>query len=231
MKKYAHIYFDLDNTLWDFSINSNSTLLDILNHSLLKGYQNIDVDGFIEAFNYYNNRLFEMYKKGELKKSFIFVERFRLTLKKFGVEEQDLPRKLNRVYYNSFPQKPYLIEGAMELLKYLDRSYYLHIISNGYYDIQLTKMINSGISQYFTGIYTSDIIGYAKPNPHIFYHAFSSQNARKTEILVIGDDLKNDIMGAYGAGVDQFYFNRKDDKTDFSPTFEFKSLLELKSVL
>jgi len=50
MKKYHHIFFDLDRTLWDFGANSSETLIDILDkfklqdivHKLNVGIQKSD---------------------------------------------------------------------------------------------------------------------------------------------------------------------------------------------
>jgi putative hydrolase of the HAD superfamily len=139
--------------------------------------------------------------------------------------------EISKFYLNAAPLKTSLVPHAKEILEYLKQNYQLHIISNGFYDVQLTKVINSGISPYISRVFTSDRIGYSKPKAGIFEYAITSVNAKKSVCLMVGDDIHNDIQGARNAGIDQVFFNPERMEVSLQPTYEIHNLLELKSIL
>jgi putative hydrolase of the HAD superfamily len=124
-----------------------------------------------------------------------------------------------------------LIPNAKYILKYLIKNYSLYIITNGFMDVQLAKIKNSGLSGYFKKIFTSEHARSSKPNRGIFEYALKSVNARKKESLMIGDDLEIDIKGAREFGIDQVYFNPSGIRHNDRLTYEIHSLLELKDLL
>ncbi|HPF93544.1 MAG TPA: HAD-IA family hydrolase [Tenuifilaceae bacterium] len=107
----------------------------------------------------------------------------------------------------------------------------LHIITNGFNEVQFTKLELCGLSSYFTKVITSEISGYHKPRPEAFGYTLSSANARKAESIMIGDDLEADILGAKAFGIDQIFFNPNREQHGHSVTHEITSLLELKKIL
>jgi len=132
---------------------------------------------------------------------------------------------------NIAPAKTSLINNAINILKYLSATYQLYIVTNGFYDVQLTKMVNSGISPYIRKLFTSDRIGYAKPDSRMFEYVIKSVNAKKEGSVMIGDDEIIDIEGARNARIDQIYFNPEGRVPCVSPTYEVKGLIELKKWL
>ncbi len=230
MKPYTHIYFDLDRTLWDFNKNSSDTLLQIIDHFSLDS-QVTDPNVFIDSFHHINEHLWGDYRKGKIKKYDLRLERFRRLLARYGIEDVSVADKLSSYYLNNCPLKGALIQNSKEILQYLSPKYRLYILSNGFYDVQMTKMINSGISRYFVKLFTSDRIGYSKPKAGIFEYAIRSENAKKEQSLVIGDDVVNDIQGAKNVTIDQVFFNPKKIVSAIVPTYEIGDLIELKSIL
>ena len=230
MTPYKHIFFDLDRTLWDFEKNSSDTLSEILEEFSLYGIIS-DKDDFIKVFNYYNERLWDFYRMGKIKKFILRQERFRLVLNRYGIKNHELVARVSKYYLDKNPLKTNLITDSKETLEYLSGKYKLYIISNGFYDVQVTKLINSSISKYFTKIFTSDRIGHAKPDINIFEYAVRSLHAHKEECIMIGDDETKDIMGAKNAKIDQVYFNPNNIPINVQPTFEIRSLIELKKLL
>jgi putative hydrolase of the HAD superfamily len=226
---YKNIFFDLDRTIWDFDKNSAEALTEIVNEFNLTS-QVPEISEFISSYNFYNERLWDFYRKGKIKKYLLRHERFRLLLHRFGIDDKELVEKISKYYLHAAPNKRYLIENAPEVLEYLSLKYKLYIISNGFYDVQLTKLINSGISKYFAKVFTSDRIGYSKPNVHIFDYAIRSTHSHKEESIMIGDDEVNDIQGARNAHIDQVFFNPDGEEVTIPPTFEIKNLLELKEM-
>ena len=104
------------------------------------------------------------------------------------------------------PGQKRLCEGAREVLGQLAKRYELHIITNGFVEVQYKKLENSQLRQYFNKIFISEEIQSPKPSLQIFRHALKSSNARKRESLMIGDSWEVDIVGAMGAGIDQVHY-------------------------
>ena len=230
MKTYRHIFFDLDRTLWDFDKNSADALLDIIKEFELEMHI-IDIQDFVRLYNRYNDSLWEDYRDGNIRKPELKIQRFKLLLSHYGLSDKKMIEEISKFYLNAAPLKTSLVPHAKEILEYLKQNYQLHIISNGFYDVQLTKVINSGISPYISRVFTSDRIGYSKPKAGIFEYAITSVNAKKSVCLMVGDDIHNDIQGARNAGIDQVFFNPERTEVSLQPTYEIHNLLELKSIL
>lgn len=230
MKKYLHIFFDLDRTLWDFRKNAAESLYDIIDTYRL-GEKVQDKEAFVERYNYYNDRLWEYYRQRRIKKYQLRHERFRMLLRDYDILDRKLVGEISRYYMNTSPARTSLLPHTIEILEYLEPDYGLYVVSNGFYDVQLTKMKNSGISRYFRKLFTSDRVGSAKPDPQFFNHAVKSVNAKKTESLVVGDDAETDIRGAQNARIDQVYFNPEGKASSVEATYEIKDLIEMKRLL
>ncbi len=230
MKKYRYIFFDLDRTLWDFDRNSSDALKDIIKEFGLEAVIP-DVGEFIRLYNKYNDELWNDYRNGIIKKYELRLKRFKLLLSHYEIGDQKFIEDISKFYLNAAPLKTSLVMHAKEILDYLHPNYQLCIISNGFYDVQLTKVKNSGISPYISKVFTSDRIGYSKPKAGIFDYAITSINARKSDCIMIGDDILNDVQGAKNAGIDQIYFNAENRESPIQPTYEIRDLLELKEIL
>ena len=230
MKNYKYIFFDLDRTLWDFDANASETLKQIL--SVFKLEDSIkNVDEFIIYFHLYNDQLWDLFREGKIRKHSLRLERFKMLFQRYKIEDKDLIASVSRYYLNTAPSKTALIAGAGDILLYLSQKYKIYVISNGFYDVQLTKVINSGISKYIAKIFTSDRIGFAKPDKRMYEYAVTSINARKADCLMIGDDIKNDIVGAQNANIDQVFYNPEAMECDVKATYEIRKLTDLKEIL
>ncbi len=227
---YKHIFFDLDRTLWDFDTNTKDTIREIY---YSYDFQNSigDFDVWYPNYQKHNIHLWDLYGQGEIKKEYLRDMRFYFALKDFGVDNMALGAEFGRKFVEQSPQKTTVYEYANEILTYLSKKYRLHIITNGFKEIQYVKLNNTGLIRYFDNVFTSDVIGYNKPHPGIFHHAVSSLNAKKEECIMIGDDFKSDILGARNSDIDQVFFNHKDAVYDVKPTYEIKSLKDLESFL
>ena len=230
MKKYSHIFFDLDGTLWDFVSNSEETQKEMYNIFQLNEHcESFEI--FFEVFQRHNDLLWADYQQGKIKKEKLKWWRFYLTLKDFGVENKQLAMKLDDFYLSEAPSKTKLIEGAMEILNYLRNDYQLHIITNGFNEVQFLKLDNSELNHFFQEIITSEDAGALKPDPIIFEYALKKVGATRNESLMIGDILEVDILGARNSGVDQVFLNQDNVPSNFKPTFEILKLDELKNFL
>jgi putative hydrolase of the HAD superfamily len=228
--KYSHIFFDLDRTLWDFDRNSAKTLSEILTKygidKLIK-----DADAFISAYHRINLDLWALYRRGEMTKAVLRDLRFKLTLDAFGIDDEDVARRIGDQYLEISPTKTLLIPHSIEILEYLKPRCSLHLITNGFTSTQEKKLKNCNLEGYFSSMTTSEMVGHNKPRPEIFHQALSSVHARKEESIMIGDDLKVDIIGARNYGIDQVFLNRDGISHSEPVTYEIISLLELRDIL
>lgn len=230
MRKYKHIFFDLDRTLWDFENNTTLTLKEILIHFNLQGIIR-DEELFIQQYHRHNDYVWDLYKNNHIKKQELRAERFRLLLLDFGIVNPELVRLIDEYYITESPRKSLVIPHAHDILEYLSEDYQLYIITNGFQEIQETKLQSSNIHCYFKTVFTSDKLKVSKPNKQFFEAVIKSCNARKTESIIVGDDLENDIKGAANFGIDQVWFNPKHLSGPIQPTFTIYNLEELKTIL
>lgn len=101
------------------------------------------------------------------------------------------------------------------------------LITNGFKEVQYTKLANSGIEKYFDAVMISEEQGVHKPSPIIFKRALDAIGGVKSEALMVGDDFANDIEGAMIFGIDQFFYNYNSVPCDGGPTYDSSDLRDL----
>ncbi len=233
MKTYKHILFDLDHTLWDFEKNSEETLHTLYEQFGLTSFGKFDCSSFYKKYRFVNIRLWDLYNKGKITQQELRETRFLKTLTGLGLEAHQIPAGLAEAYTYLCPTKSAVFPFTYEVLQYLQPKYGLHIITNGFKDVQYIKMDSSKLHGYFKEIVTSECCGYKKPDNRIFEHALQRINVAPGDCLMVGDNLLCDIAGARAAGIDQVYFNPDRLKTTHrpKPTYEISCLSELKQIL
>lgn len=231
MKKYSCVLFDLDHTLWDYDSNCAEALRDLHGEYKLRERSNHSFEMFLNAFITINTELWDQFDRGEIHRDVIRYERFHRILLEVGIDDYFLSLELSKQYVLQSPRKKNLVPNALEILDYLSLKYPLTIITNGFADIQATKLSSSGITKYFDLVVTSEKVGHKKPAKEIFEYALRHRKADPSEAIMIGDNLLTDIQGAKNAGVDDVFFN-PSKKTHSNEVFmEITDLAELKSVL
>ncbi len=221
--KIKHIFFDLDHTLWDFDRNS------ILAFKMIfkKFDIDINVDTFLETYRPINMKYWKLYREEKVDKQELrrarFIETFMDFDKNFSIETIDT---MSEDYVDFLPLHNYLIDGAIDLLQYLHPKYNLHIITNGFEEVQNRKLLNSGIHHYFNTITNSEEAGVKKPNPFIFEHAILKSGAKFDNSIMIGDNYEADIKGAEAVGLDTICFNYHEEELPLEniQVFELKEI-------
>jgi len=224
---YTDIFFDLDHTLWDFEKNSRETLEELFSEFGLNDILTISLEEFIDCYEHENSLLWIEHLKGEISREFLRYERFRKVLMKFDVSDEPLIKGISDGYLEKSPKKRNLFPGAIKVLESLQGNYQLHIITNGFTLVQHTKLQNSNLNKYFKHIITSEIAGANKPDKKIFEFALSRASCRIKNSIMVGDTFHADITGAKAIGMDQVWFNPKQIKEEFKPTYEISHLEEL----
>ena len=224
-----HIFFDLDHTLWDFDRNSEEVLQEMYHEFDFGVLTNESFATFIDVFREVNGKLWEMFNHNKIEKFFIRKRRFELVFNAFDVPANDVPENLGEIYLSRCPQKTHLLPYTKEILEYLKSTtkYRLHILSNGFGDVQETKLKQSGIFDYFEVVVNSESTGYKKPDRRIFDYALNQANANLDNSVMIGDNLKTDIAGARNIGMKHIFFNPQQLEHYHQVDFEINHLKEL----
>lgn len=231
MKRYKHLFFDLDHTLWDFRTNSRDTLTDLFHEHDFPSRGIDDVHEFIGAYEEINADLWRSYSAGSMDKDVLRVLRFRNALLQFGVKDDKLARAFGDAYIERCPRKQALMPGALEALEQLRDRFTLHIITNGFQETQHTKLRCSGLAEYFSATITSEQAQARKPDGRIFAYALKKARAGAEASIMIGDDLNADINGARNAGWDQVLFDPHGKHAGAEATHRINDLRELVGLL
>ncbi len=230
MKRYAHLFFDLDHTLWDFETNSRETLRELHAAERLADLGIPDADEFIDTYEEVNHGLWRRYESGHIDRHVLRVLRFRNTLLHFGVKDEPLAKRLGNDYLAMTPKRTALMPGAKALLNDLGDQYRIHIITNGFHEVQEEKIRCSGLHAHFDLVLSSEMAGAKKPDPRIFKEALDRTKATAVESLMIGDNVLADIAGARGAGWDQAHF-APNGGGDQEATYVLQRLDDLRAIL
>ena len=228
MAQIEHVFFDLDHTLWDFEKNSDLTFEKLFSKHKVE----TDLTDFLKIYKPLNIEYWRLYREEKISKENLRYERLKKAFDTVNYPaSDDLINTMATEYINSLPEFNHLFDGAFEILEYLKGKYQLHIITNGFEEIQSKKMDSSNLSKYFDVIVTSESVGVKKPNPRVFQHALEVAKATKENSIMIGDSLEADIYGAINIGMQAIYCDFDNSPKEDSAYKSITSLLELKQYL
>ncbi len=221
------VFFDLDHTLWDFEKNSALTFEKILSENSIP----VDLPDFLEVYVPANLAFWKLYREEKITKEDLRYQRLKSVFDKLGISVIDeMIYKLSEEYILYLSSYNHLFPNTIEILEYLKPKYRLHIITNGFQEIQGKKLQNSNIDGYFEHVIDSEMAGVKKPNPIIFELALSRANVASKNALMIGDSLEADILGAKDSGFHMLHFNAHNEPFhEFCPIIQ--DLSEIKSFL
>jgi putative hydrolase of the HAD superfamily len=223
-----HVFFDLDHTLWDFEKNSELTFDKIFKDNAIA----VNMDDFLAIYKPLNLKYWKLYRNEKVSKEELRYSRLKNSFDAVNYEiSNQLIDKLAEEYIENLANFNHLFDGTFELLDYLKDKYRLHIITNGFEEIQSKKMINSKIYHYFDQVITSESVGVKKPNSRVFEYALEVANAKKENSVMIGDSLEADIRGALSAGLQAIHCDFDNVKLTDEDFISVNSLLEIKEHL
>ncbi len=227
MKHITDIFFDLDHTLWDFDKNSILAFDKIFK----KQHPTINTASFIEIYVPINQACWKLYQVDKMTHQELRYERLKQSFDamNYAISDEDID-SISEDYIEFLPDNNQLFEGAIEVLEYLHPKYNLHIITNGFAEVQGRKLKNSGIGNYFKTITNSEMAGVKKPHRSIFEFALSLAETNKQNSIMIGDCIDADVRGAIAFGMQAILFDEKEIHA-VDGILTIKHLLELKKYL
>ncbi|PHQ29458.1 YjjG family noncanonical pyrimidine nucleotidase [Leeuwenhoekiella nanhaiensis] len=204
-----HVFFDLDHTLWDFDRNSELAFQAIFEKNRI----DLPVSQFLEVYKPINFEYWKYYREARVTKEQLRYGRLKKSFDALSIQIDDfLINRLSVDYIDFLPRHNHLFDGTLELLEELEARYDLHIITNGFEEVQHLKLKNSKIDRYFKTVTSSEAVGVKKPDPKIFMHALKVADARVEESVMVGDTYEADILGAQNIGMQTIFFNYHNEK-------------------
>lgn len=225
--KYETIIFDIDDTLFDFGKAEE--------YALHKVFQEFGMpsgaEKYRESYEKCNKPLWGELEQGLITLEELKVERFRRLFLHEGLKID--PAEFSRVFLEFLGQGTYLVPGAVELISNL-KDFQLAVITNGFGEVQKSRIAGSPLAHAFKQIIVSEDAGMQKPEKGIFEYAFSKLGiSSKDKVLMVGDSLTSDITGGVNFGIDTCWFNphEKNNTNGVKPTYEIRDLLELLKIV
>ena len=236
MKQYKDLFIDFDDTLYDTYGNAVIALRETFDYFQLKRYFS-DPQVFYDSYWEANIDLWSRYSRGEITRDNLIVERFRRPLSEGkGIEvTKEFCLEVSDRFLDFCSNKPGVVDGAHEVMDYLKKKgYRMHMTSNGFHEVQYKKLAACGLKDYFDNIILSEDAKYNKPSKAYFDYSLQISGAQSDSVLMIGDNLNTDILGALHAGLDAMLFNRwQVDVSSVTPqpTFVVDKLRDIIKIL
>ncbi|MCC3359382.1 YjjG family noncanonical pyrimidine nucleotidase [Bacillus sp. REN16] len=227
MKNYDLIFFDIDDTLFDFTKSEQAAFKNVFEkYNLL---DNINL--YEKSYQEISKVLWRDLENGKMSLVELGSERFRRLFLEHDLEIDAVV--FNQDYLKFLGEQTHLVQGAERVIGALSHKR-LAIITNGYSDVQTLRINNSPLRGAFEHIIISESTGFQKPQTGIFDYAFSSlQLIKKSNVLMVGDSLTSDIQGGINFGIDTCWFNPKykENSTSLKPTYEINKLESLLEII
>ena len=226
-EEITDIFFDLDHTLWDFDKNSALTFKKIFEMNAIE----VNLKEFLFHYEPINFQYWKLYREDRIDKSSLRYGRLNdaFNAVDYSVSDDTIYR-LSEDYIDYLSSFNHLFDHTLEVLDYLNESYELHIITNGFSEVQQGKLDKSSISHYFKTVTNSEMVGVKKPNPKIFNHALNTANTLAQKSVMIGDNFEADILGAKDVGMKVIHFNIHNNNQS-NGVLQVKALIDLKQYL
>ncbi len=225
--KITDVFFDLDHTLWDFDKNSALAFERVFEKNNIA----LPLADFLKAYEPINFAYWAEFREERVTKQQLRRGRLVDSFKKHNVVfDIDVIDKLSEDYIEELPGNNHLLPGALEILEYLNEKYTLHIITNGFHEVQQIKLDKSGIKSFFNTVTSSEEVGVKKPNPKVFHAALNKAGVKAVNALMIGDTYGADIVGAIGVNMEVIFYNYRNDVIT-SQINHVDHLIEIKNLL
>lgn len=224
MKHITDVFFDLDHTLWDFDKNSGLTFETIFK----KHAVDLPLDEFLKVYEPINTKYWKLFRENKIQKKDLRFNRLNEAFETLNFSaDSSLVESLSEAYIKHLPDHNFLFPDTELTLTYLSNKYKLHIITNGFQEVQHKKLRNSKINTFFKTITTSEDAGVKKPDKIIFEFALNSAKVSKSNSIMIGDNLEADVLGAKSFGMEAIFFGKDENYQGW----QVQNLKDLKTIL
>lgn len=216
--KYKALLIDIDDTILDFISSEYYALEKAFNEFGIE-YNNYSLNIYLKV----NTSYWLKFEKKECTYEDIFTNRWIEFFKSIGKE----PIKgANDVYFKYLSTSSIILPNALKALKKLSKQYDIYYITNGNNLVQHNRIYNTPIEGYAKKVYISELIGYNKPDKAYFDYVLNDTGLKKEDVIVIGDSLSSDMLGAKNSEMASIWINSKGKTSDWYKNPETKSLYD-----
>ncbi len=221
------VLIDIDNTILDFDKCSDEAIKQSAEHFGITLPEN-----YFEVFSECNDKLWHLLEEGIITKQDIYDRRWVEIFKRLGVDADGIA--FEEMFRKKIRSITIPVDGAEELLHYLSGKYPVYCASNASREQQEIRLRSANFHQCMSGFFMSEDIGFQKPAKEFF---FACTNAlypvKPSEIVMIGDSVNADVIGAKNFGLKTIWFNfRNETYDDYNFTdYTVNNLSEIKNIL
>lgn len=227
---YDHLLFDADGTIYDFMACEEYALSKLFSQAKL-----VVTKTMLESYHEINYSLWQDLELGLITLEKLKTERFE---RFFASQKVDFRAKeASSLYLYHLGQSFHLYDDTIEVLtKIQNKGIHMSMITNGIASVQRGRVKATGTSHFFSFVAIGEELGVLKPDPLFFektVQQLSLLNLPISNMLVIGDSLTSDILGAKNAHLDSCWIDRynMEEPTEKHYTYHIKKLNELLEIL
>jgi len=200
-KHYAWLWFDADGTLFDYDRAEKT--------ALQRAFQSVNTPfepEYLHVYRRINQGLWQALERQEITPAVLQVRRFELLQE--ALQLGGSPTQMSSAYLEQLALCADLMDGAEEVLRTLQATCRLAIVTNGLQAVQRSRLARSRIRDYVAELIISEEVGAAKPEAAFFAAAFARLGQpAKSDVLLIGDSLSSDMQGGLDYGLDTCWYN------------------------
>lgn len=199
---YKALFFDVDDTLIDFGLSSKAALSAAFAELSMPYTEESE-----RVFHEVNDEMWHRVEKGELTRPRLYETRFSVIFDRLGLSAD--AQEADRLFRQYLCEIAIPMENAQKTLAALSERYPIYAASNAPHLQQIRRLTGAGLIGYMKKVFTSDAIGASKPSREFFEACFAELPYRPDEVLMIGDSVTADVIGAMDFGMHACYFDRK----------------------
>ncbi|APJ04776.1 YjjG family noncanonical pyrimidine nucleotidase [Silvanigrella aquatica] len=227
--KYSLIFFDADDTLFDFNKSQEIAFRDTVAHFKI----NYHIESLFSEYKQSNKELWSALEGGTVGLQDLRTLRFKKIFDAHKIHSD--PNDAGNYYLQKLSECTHLLPNAVTICQFLKTAgVKIGIITNGYSDVQKKRLMKSELHPFLDTITISEDTGFRKPQPQIFELALNQfKEIPKNKVLMVGDNIVADIQGAQQFGFDTCWFNKRGGKlkNDIEPTYCISELIHIKKIL
>ena len=220
------VFLDVDNTLLDFNLSAKEAIIAAFSELNLPFS-----DSVMPTFFNVNDELWQKIEKKQLTRQELHKIRWQIVFDKLQINA--VGTDMERLFLKNLFDCAILVEGALDLVKYLSEKYDVYTASNAPYSQQVNRLTVSGIMPFVKGIMNFESQGIHKPQKSFFEKCLEAVSPVKTdEIVLIGDSLTADMQGGKAVGFTTIWFNRQNkEQPNGLCDYTVTKLSEIKNIL
>lgn len=221
---YAGILLDIDNTLYNYEYCHNLAISKVFEYAKLE----MKASGFQDAYTKARKHIhLELAETAASHNRLLYFQRACEYLK---LSPLVWAFKLYNLYWDTFLDSIILYDGVIEFLTLAREKYTVLFLTDLTAHIQYRKIEKLGLDKYVTHILTSEEAGHEKPHPYMFLSALNKLGLQASEVCMIGDNYKRDIIGASSLGIRSIWLNATE-QIEVYPNRLIREIKEFKDLL